>query len=42
MDEKAIRGGICHSINRHEKANNKYLNYIMIKINNCHILNIGM
>ena len=25
MVEKGVRGGICHSINRYEKANNKYL-----------------
>ena len=25
MVEKDVRGGICHSINRYEKANNKYL-----------------
>ena len=25
--EKGIRGGICHSIHRYEKANNKYLKY---------------
>ena len=23
--EKGIRGGICHSIHRHVKANNKYM-----------------
>ena len=25
MVEKRIRGGICHAINRHAKANNKYI-----------------
>ena len=25
MVEKRIRGGICHSIYRHAKANNKYM-----------------
>ena len=25
MAEKGVRAGICHSINRYEKANNKYL-----------------
>ena len=25
MVEKGIRGGICHSINRHAKSNNKYI-----------------
>ena len=27
MVVKSIRGGICHSIYRHAKANNKYLKY---------------
>ena len=25
MVEEGIRGGICHSIHRHTKANNKYM-----------------
>ena len=25
MVEKAIRGGLCHAIHRHGKANNKYM-----------------
>ena len=40
MVEKDIRGGICHSIYRYAKANNKYKN--MIKIKYRHISNIGM
>ena len=27
MVEKGIRGGICLSIHRHSKANNKYMKY---------------
>ena len=27
MVEKGIRGGMCHSIHRHVKANNKYMKY---------------
>ena len=41
MVEKVISGGICQSIYRYAKANNKCMN-IMIKIKNCHIFNIGM
>ena len=29
--EKEIRGGICHSIYRYAKPNNKYMKYIMKK-----------
>ena len=25
--EKGMRGGICHSVYRHVKANNKYMKY---------------
>ena len=41
MVEKGIRGRICHSIYRYEKANNKYMKDL-IKIKNRHIFNIGM
>ena len=36
MVEEEIRGGICHAIYRHAKANNKYMK-IMIKTLNHHI-----
>ena len=39
MVEKSIRGGICHSIYRYTKANNKYMKDYD-KIKNRHILNI--
>ena len=39
MVEEGIRGGICHTIHRCAKANNKYMK-IMIKVNNHHIFNI--
>ena len=41
MVQKGIRGGMCHSIYRYAKTNNNDKK-IMIKINNCHILNIGI
>ena len=39
MVEKGIRGGICHAIHRHVKANNKYIKNMMKK-KNLHIFNI--
>ena len=41
MLEKGIRGRICHSIYKYEKANNKYMK-VYDKNQNRHILNIGM
>ena len=41
MVGKGIRGGICHSIYQHAKANNKYMKN-MIKLKHRHIFNIGM
>ena len=41
MIEKDIRGGICHSIYRYAKDNNKYTK-ILIEIRSHHISNIGM
>ena len=41
MVEKGIRVGICHSIHRYAKVNNKCIK-VMMKIKNDHILNIGM
>ena len=53
MVEKSIKGGICHSVYRYLKANNKYMNDYAknkqsiyknknIKISNQYIFNIGM
>ena len=42
--EKGIRGGICHSVYRYEKANNRYTKDCdkLISIKNHHIFNIGI
>ena len=39
MVEEGVRGGICHSIHKHARANNKYMKN-MIKIKNLCIFNI--
>ena len=39
MVEEGVRGGICHSIHKHARANNKYMKN-MIKIKNLRIFNI--
>ena len=39
MVEEGIRGGICHAIHRHAKANNKYMK-TTIKIRHLHIFKI--
>ena len=41
MVEKGIRGGLCHSINRYAKANNKCIKDYD-KINNLQIFNIEL
>ena len=40
MAEKGIRGEICHTTNRYERANNKYMKDYNKR--NLHNLNIGM
>ena len=44
MVKKDIRGGICHSISiyQYAKADNKYMEKIMIKIKNRRIFITGM
>ena len=43
MVEKCVRGGICHSIYRYAKVNNKYMrDYGKKNQKNRHIFNIGM
>ena len=39
--EKGVRGGICHSIDGHATANNRYMKDCD-KIKNCHTSNIVM
>ena len=41
MAEKVIRGGICNTIDRYAKSNNKYMKDYEKKKNR-HILSIGM
>ena len=39
MIEKGIRGGICHTIHRHAKANNKYMkNYDCNSVESSYIM----
>ena len=41
MLEKGIREGICHSIHRYAKANDKYVKDYQKKLKNCHVLKLG-
>ena len=41
MLEKGIREGICHSIHRYAKANDKYMKDYQKKLKNCHVLKLG-
>ena len=42
MVEKGIRGGICHDIHQHAKANNKYMKSLCksLYLKYCHVNNL--
>ena len=42
MAQRGIRGGICHSVYRYAKANNKYMKDYDKNKESSYILNIGM
>ena len=40
MVEEGIRGGMCQSIHRHAKANNKYMKNYDQKIGSSHLISL--